>query len=156
MPEYPKRKQNRLSGYNYALNGAYHVTICTKNKAPILSSIVGQAALCLPQTQLTTIGEIVKTYIDRIPKVYPHILVEKYVIMPNHVHILFRIETDGVQRAALPTISDVVRSLKIMVRKKTGRSLFQTSYHDHIIRCDHDYRETYQYIENNPTRWKTR
>ena len=36
MPEYPARKPNRLPGFDYAQNGAYFVTVCTKGKEPFL------------------------------------------------------------------------------------------------------------------------
>lgn len=52
------------------------------------------------------------------------------------------------------TLSFVVgRALKVMVRKQTGCSPFQASFHDHIIRGKEDYIETWHYIENNPLKW---
>ncbi len=145
-----KRKPLRLKNYPYNQNGAYHVTICTKEKAHILCSVVGQADPCLPQIRLTPLGTVVKDYIDTIHDVYPYVFVDRYVIMPNHIHLLLRIDNFGAQRSARPTISHVVRALKVMVRKKTGISPFQASFYDHIIRGMQDYQETWQYIENNP------
>ena len=45
------RKQNRLQEYNYATAGAYFITICTKDRAEILSKIriVGEGLCALPQ-----------------------------------------------------------------------------------------------------------
>ncbi len=85
--------------------------------------------------------------------VYEGVTVDAYVIMPDHIHLLLRIDRLGVQRAARPTVSQLVRSLKIMVRKETGLSPFQSSLHEHIIRGYQDYCETWQYIENNPQKW---
>ena len=51
--ELRKRKTNRLREYDYSQNGAYFITICTKNRAPILSEIVG-AATSTPRGILTT------------------------------------------------------------------------------------------------------
>jgi len=42
--EFPQRKQNRLCNYDYSLNGAYFVTICTQDRKKILSQIVGDDA----------------------------------------------------------------------------------------------------------------
>ena len=75
------------------------------------------------------------------------------VCIPNHLHLLLRLNTHGAQGSARPTVSAVVRALKIMVRKTTGLSPFQSSFHDHIIRCQEDYDETWQYIDNNPLKW---
>ena len=92
-------------------------------------------------------------YIRRIPGL------KKYVIMPNHVHMIIVIsdgEGNGPMRASAPTpgISQRVRSFKIMVTKELGFSSFQRSFCDHIIRNDAEYEQIWQYIENNPARWE--
>lgn len=149
----PKRKTNRLKNYDYSQNGGYFITFCTKDRAPILSRIVvGKAALRLPQVELTEYGRITETYIQNIPMVYPHILVENYVIMPNHVHLLLLVG-DGGQEAARPTISGVVRSVKALVRKETGKSLFQSSFYDRLIRDEADFLLHWDYIASNPGKW---
>ena len=58
-------------------------------------------------------------------------------------------------RVSVPTKSvvNIIRSIKILTTKEIGYSIFQRSYHDHIIRNEKDYTEIYQYIENNPARW---
>lgn len=149
----PKRKTNRLKNYDYSQNGGYFITFCTKDRAPILSRIVvGKAALRLPRVELTEYGRITETYIQNIPMVYPHILVENYVIMPNHVHLLLLVG-DGGQGAARPTISGVVRSVKALVRKETGKSLFQSSFYDRLIRDEADFLLHWDYIASNPGKW---
>jgi len=58
---FPQRKSNRLENYDYSTNGAYFVTICTKERGNILSTIhVGKAALCLPILELSDIGRVVE------------------------------------------------------------------------------------------------
>ena len=141
----PKRKRNRLAEYDYSAPGAYFITICTKDRAPILSRIVGDDAHIVP----TPIGQVVERYVGSIPGV------EKYVIMPNHVHMIIRIE-DGPMRASAPTpsIPSRIRSLKTLVTKSLGFPVFQRSYHDHVIRGEEDYREVWQYVDQNPSRWR--
>ena len=51
------------------------------------------------------------------------------------------------------TVSNIVRSFKVLVTKEVGTSLFQRSYHDHIIRDERDYREIWDYIDDNPRKW---
>jgi REP element-mobilizing transposase RayT len=41
MNELPRRKPNRLAGYDYSRNGAYFVTICTKGRVNLFGKIVG-------------------------------------------------------------------------------------------------------------------
>ena len=149
----PKRKRNRLKYYDYSTNGMYFVTICTKGREKILSNIVGGDAHIALFVELTNYGKIVDKYINNINSKYPNITVDKYVIMPNHIHLMIRI--DGTMWASSPTtISDIVRSLKILTTKEIGKSIFQRSFHDHIIRDDADYLKIWNYIETNPARWR--
>ena len=150
---FPKRKVLRLKDYDYSQTGGYFITFCTENRAPLLSRItVGKAALRLPQVELTEYGRITEKYIQNISVAYPHISVENYVIMPNHVHLLLLVG-DGGQGAARPTVSAVVRSIKALVRKETGKSLFQNSFYDHILRDEQDFLIHWDYIETNPGKW---
>ena len=77
---------------------------------------------------------------------------DKYVIMPNHLHLLVTL-ADGGLKASRPTIQTIVRSTKRMITKEIGHSIFQTSFYDHVVRGERDYWEIWQYIENNPARW---
>ena len=141
------RKPNRLNGYDYSSQGAYFITICTLDRKCILSRIVGGDALIAPQTNLTYCGEIVRKYIESMPGI------DKYVIMPNHIHLLIAI--DGPMKASAPTISvpNLIRSFKVLVSKEIGQSIWQRSYHDHIIRDEEDYLNHLRYIEDNPAKW---
>ena len=68
---------------------------------------------------------------------------------------------DGSMWASTPTVSrpqhnrvsNIVRSLKILVSKEIGESIFQRSYYDHVIRNQQDYNEVWEYIDNNPLKW---
>ena len=179
--ELPKRKPNRLKEYDYSQNGAYFITICTKDRKQILSHItvgddarivpkiprcnvgddayivpkisrynVGDDAHIVPRIKLTTIGEIAEKYLLRIQGV------EKYIIMPDHIHLIILIDKDdGAMKASPPTnsISQCIKSFKIMVTKELGYPIFQRSYFDHIIRNRQDYEETCKYIDENPMKW---
>ena len=150
---FPKRKVLRLKDYDYSQTGGYFITFCTENRAPLLGNIVvGGGVLDAPQVELTEYGRITEKYIQNISVAYPHISVENYVIMPNHVHLLL-VVGDGGQGAARPTVSAVVRSIKALVRKETGKSLFQNSFYDHILRDGQDFLIHWDYIETNPGKW---
>ena len=181
MKELPKRKPNRLQNYDYNQNGAYFITVCTKNRHEILCTItVGDAALGVPFVKLSEYGEIVRMFIENIPKTNSSVFVPKYVIMPNHIHLILIIESKniktpkknihgtpdtihgtsdtihGTPRAASPTkalIPKIINVLKGLSSKKIGFSLWQRSYHDHVIRNEADYYRIEEYIENNPTYW---
>ena len=85
----PKRKPTRLKNYDYSSEGAYFITICTHNKQKILCDIGVEEGLCaLPSINLTPIGEEVNESIKFIDNTYDNISVDKYVIMPNHIHLI--------------------------------------------------------------------
>ena len=75
----------------------------------------------------------------------------------NHIHMIIGVgdNHNGTMRASSPTrgIPQIVKSFKIMVSKECGESIFQRSYHDHIIRNEADYVEKAEYILTNPARW---
>ena len=83
----PQRKPNRLKHWDYSQPGAYFVTICTRNKAKILCDIVGDGAHAVPRVILSEYGKIVDTYI-RSANHMNRVTVDKYVIMPNHIHLI--------------------------------------------------------------------
>ena len=151
----PKRKQLRLPDYDYSSNGAYFVTVCTQDRRCILSDIaVGADIIRPPILHLTKYGEIVEHAIGCIPSVYPHVSVDHRVIMPNHVHLILRIQSDEDGRLiAAPTVSTVIGQMKRWASKQAGIPLWQKSFHEHVIRNEKDYLEIREYIENNPAKW---
>ena len=155
--ELPKRKQNRLTDYDYSQPNAYFITICTKDKRYIFWEPVG-ASIARPDTvPLSAYGKIVEEAIKNITTHYPMIFVDNYVVMPNHIHFILRIKSGGASTS--PTISDVVRTFKSLTMREcrangfNGETLFQRSFHDHIIRNDADYLKIWNYIDTNPAKW---
>ncbi len=154
--ELPKRKRTRMPGYDYSTPAKYFVTICTHNKEKILSNVqnkVGEDALIVPKIELTSYGRVCDKYINNINEKYKNITVENYVIMPNHIHLIVYI--NGTMWASSPTIGleSVVRTFKRMVTKEIRHSIWQRSYHDHIIRNESDYKNIWNYIQSNPEKW---
>ena len=163
MVEYPQRKQIRLKNYDYSQAGAYFVTICTRYRRNILSRIerqmpVGRGLLDAPEVQLTEIGQCIQKAITYLEEHDPAIEIAASVIMPNHIHVLLVIqpEAGGASRRPRPTemrVPKFVSSLKRYTNRVCGRSLWQTSYHDHVIRDKNDFLTHWAYIGQNPARW---
>ena len=106
--------------------------------------------------RLTRFGKIAEEQIKAINFKYVDVDIENYVIMPNHLHILFHIHAPGNgggMGASRPTIHQMVRAIKTGTTRRLGHSIFQTSYYDHVIRGPRDYDEIFQYIQNNPAKW---
>ena len=153
--ELPKRKNMRLQGYDYSQAGYYFITICAKENRKLFGTIDVGAATCRPIVRLTDAGQIVDASINNICSVYPHVSVDKYVIMPNHVHLILCVEdTENGRQIAAPTIiSKIIGNMKRHASMQCGFSIWQKSFHDHIIRNEEDYQLIWQYIEENPVRW---
>lgn len=142
-----KRKPNRLTDYDYTQNGAYFITICVNDRKSILSSIT-LGANCV---RLSKVGIVIKNEIDIMNTVYENVFVDNYVIMPNHIHLIIRIESGRTQFA--PTIGRIIKQFKGSITKQIGKSIWQKSFYDHIIRDDYDYQTKWQYIDENPDKW---
>ena len=152
------RKKNRLKGWDYGRNGAYFITICTEGKKKLLSNIVGDGAFDVPKNVLTEYGKIVDKYINSSNNING-ISIDKYVIMPNHIHMIIIVENNesGTSKAPSPTnslIAHAISTLKRFVNKDIGKNIFQRSFHDHIIRNEQDYQHIWTYIDNNPLKWE--
>ena len=146
------RKPVRLPQYDYGQVGGYFITICTDHRKQILSS-VGAGHLAGPVVELTEIGVVVDLLIQGMPQIYPAVQVKKYVVMPNHVHLLLQISKTGPAGCPAPTIPKIIGALKSMSTRKVGQALWQRSYYDHIIRDESDYLRIWQYIDTNPAKW---
>ena len=98
----PKRKPLRLPDYNDSAPGAYFVTICTHDRRCILSDIVVGALHEAPAVsiKLTQLGQIVDEAIQSLPERYSNLTVDQYVVMPNHIHLLLRMEAERALREA--------------------------------------------------------
>ena len=153
--ELPSRKPNRLPQFDYSTPGAYFITICTKDRQKMLWENVG-ASIARPQTPpLSQAGQVVEQAIRNIESRYPAIVVDHYVVMPNHIHLLLQIRTDeNGQPMVAPTVSTVIQQMKGYVTKQLGVSIWQKLFHDHVVRNENDYQKIWKYIENNPIRWE--
>ena len=105
--ELPKRKPTRLNYFDYNSSGAYFITICTENRRTLLSRIVGTGVPDCPQNnalyspkrvELLSHGKIADNTINQLNDYYENIKVDRYVIMPNHVHINLFVSVGGASR----------------------------------------------------------
>ena len=174
MNEYPKRKQIRIDDYDYSTPGAYFITVCTANREKIFWSD-RRGELCSPtcivdtgdqrsplRVELSDIGMIVDNEIKKLNSIYDAVRVDKYCIMPDHIHMILVIDTDDNRRTrrgelrspvCAPTISRVLKQFKGSITKQVGRPIWQKSFYDHGIRNQQDYDEIWHYIENNPLKY---
>lgn len=154
----PKRKNIRLNDYNYSSNGAYFITtllFVLKNKENLLWKNVGANCVRpLDQLPLSKIGIVIENEIYKLNTVYENIKVDKYQIMPNHIHLIIFIYEDSNGRTQFaPTISRIIKQFKGSITKQIGFSIWQKSFYDRIIRNEKEYQSVWNYIHNNPLKY---
>lgn len=88
-----------------------------------------------------------------IPLLNPAIRLDKYVVMPNHIHAIFDMRNDNQNLAV--AIGQYKTSVTKKIReRKTNFPVWQRSFHDHVIRNQSGYEKIWMYIENNPLKWE--
>lgn len=143
----------RLKDFDYSLDGAYFITICSKDRKQIFSKVIKSTDnVGANIVRLLPIGKIVEENINNIEAVYPCVKIINYIIMPNHIHIILLIDTNG-QTMFAPTITRVIKQFKGVVSKQVGFPVWQRNFYDHIIRSDSDLEEKMNYIFFNAQKW---
>ena len=160
LSDFPICKPIRLKNYDYGKEGYYFITLCVQNKKHLFEiekNNVGNDLCVVPPMQNLIIHKWLKETENKF-----NIIIDKYVIMPNHIHAIIKIT----ERHAGRSLQDVMRWFKTMTTneyikgiknnnlKPFDKKLWQKSYYDHVIRGEADYKEIWDYIENNPTRWQ--
>ena len=155
--EMPKRKNMRLKDYDYGQNGAYFITMCAHNRQHLFGEIVGatlRGRLNLPDAML-------EKWLHEIPNKYANVQIDKFVIMPNHIHAIVLIAGDHIG-SPLPqiigwvktmTTNEYIRGVKNGLYEPFEKRIWQRSYYDHIIRNEEEYLRIWEYIGENPLKW---
>ena len=174
-------KSARLKNWDYGWNAMYFITICTQNREFYFGDIADPYKLGVSTMQLTEIGEIALKYWNEIPKHFPFVELDEFVVMPNHVHGIIVInKTDdgrkdvetpklGVSTTRIPntaaaskkwnpaTLGVIINQYKrictINARKLNPDFAWQSRFYDHIIRDDQSFQKIRDYIYNNPITW---
>lgn len=140
----PKRKSPRIPGYDYSSVNFYFITICTSEK----KCIFGNKGI------LNWMGKTAEENLLQIPELNPGICLEKYVVMPNHIHAVLSIQQQGKYNMATVIGQYKMSVTKRIREKKPGIQVWQRSFHDHIIRNQGSFEKIWTYIENNPLKWE--
>lgn len=164
-PEKHHRKSISIPGYDYSQNGHYFVTICVQNKECIFGKINDGKMI------LNDIGKIIDLYWNKSLNHFKNIELDKYQIMPNHMHGIIVINNIGSSRGEVisplqiseqcPTLGKIIAYFKYQstkhinqIRKIPGIKLWQRNYYEHVIRNENDLYRIRQYIEDNPLKWE--
>ena len=137
------RKHPRMAYYDYTTPNYYFVTICAKNKKCIFGTL----------HQNNMYGDIAQKGLLEIPKHFDKVYIDKYIVMPNHIHAIIVLENGA---KALPT---VIGQYKAYVSREIHRidptkEVWQSSFHDHVIRNQSAYERIWNYIDGNREKWQ--
>jgi REP element-mobilizing transposase RayT len=105
-------------------------------------------------------GKVARRHIENMKNFYSHITIDKYIIMPNHIHFLIQIhnvEPLGPSGTPVPTnsyIANLMSTFKRFCNKDIGKNIWQYRSYDHIIRGEGDYLKIWNYIDTNPQKWR--
>lgn len=176
------RRSLRLSGYDYARQGAYFVTVCTYGRQFLLGEVDGT------EVALSSCGSIVEACWRALPQ---HFAVEldSFVVMPNHIHgILFindssdpkegkafapskgsRARNERANASPLPcwrgtrtgSLAAIVQNFKSVSTRKINQSrgvytrLWQRNYYERVVRDEDELNVIRQYVLDNPGKWES-
>lgn len=174
-PAIHHRRSIRLKDYNYSQEGAYFITICTHNRACLFGEINNSpqrgTKFCAPAHDCffpTDGGKIAEQYWLAIPKHFPHIVLDEYTIMPNHVHGILIMNVGVRNFGFLPknkfqkiiprSIGSIIRGYKIGVTKWFRQNaqhglVWQRSFYEQVIRNERHLHALREYVRNNRFNW---
>ncbi len=174
MPYDPRRHHRRsirLPGYDYTSAGAYFVTIVVDRRRCLLGTVDGTAAVP------TDAGRAATACWQALPEKYPHLELDAFVVMPNHLHGIVVAHDTSVGAGSprpipgpvaspmarplpRPTLGQILGFFKYQstvavnqLRGTPGTKLWQRNYYEHIVRTDRSHGRIREYIATNPERW---
>lgn len=167
-PRRHHRRSIRLPGWDYRTAAAYFITICTHERECLFLDPAWR--------------DIAEAVWENIPRTSPRVVLDEWIVMPNHVHgILNLVDTTDTQVAPfdwrhvapLPvaeprtfanvpagSLGAIVRGYKAAVTRRInhqcgtiGQKCWQRGYYERIVRDDHESERIRIYIRQNPRRW---
>jgi REP element-mobilizing transposase RayT len=170
-PDRHHRRSIRLKGYDYSRSGYYYVTICTQDREKLFGEIDETII------RLNEAGQMIDQEWNQISKRYGCVILDKYVIMPNHLHGILQIlsgendgntsseQTERTDTRPVPTLFEIIGAFKSIttngyincVKQNNWppfrKRLWQLRYHDRIIRDEDELNRIRKYITENPLNW---
>jgi putative transposase len=179
-----RNESARAQWWDYSRNGAYFITICTKNREHFFGEIRHGTM------HLNDIGKLADKFWLEIPDHFPGVFLDVHQIMPNHMHGILVIDkmdgencgvgivrtpVVGTPNLGVPTtgnrtelasqrwkpqsvgviINQYKRKCTIDAWKTNSCFAWQPRFHDHIIRNDQEFQRIREYIINNPKNWES-
>ena len=167
-----RRRSMRLKEFDYAISGAYFVTIITQGRSCLFGNIIDD------QMQLNRAGKVIKRWWLELTRKFTTVETDQFVVMPKHCHGIIVLadsivgadlhvgppdgRTGAHAGAHLPTVmqwfktmttNEYIRGAKRLGWPPFQGQLWQRSYFEHVIRDAESLTQIRQYIIDNPARW---
>jgi putative transposase len=158
----------RLQMYDYTQAGCYFVTLCVHRHQCVFGEVQGE------EIHFNEIGTIAQRCWEEIPRHFPCVDLDSFVVMPNHIHgiivikdlgrdVQLNVSTEKTYAEISPrrgSLSVIIRTFKAAVTtfcRTNGYQDFrgQSRFYDHIIHDDKDLDNVRNYIIDNPLKWAT-
>lgn len=121
----------RLNGFDYSKPGSYFITICTKDRKPLFGEIIDE------KIRLSETGIIVSECWSDLPNHYRNIILDEFIVMPNHIHGIIFIRNG------------------LDINPKHGLSEFIRAFKSFSSRRINELNRIRLYIKNNPKKYIT-
>jgi len=160
-PEIHHRRSIRLHGYDYTQPGAYFITLCTHDRECLFGDVFNENVL------LNELGQIVKRTWQWLGKQYGHIQLDAFIVMPNHLHGIIKINCCRGGLRSAPTerrkpLGQLIGAFKTVstkqinqIRHTPGIPVWQRNYYEHIIRNENEMNRIREYVIHNSSTWET-
>jgi len=128
-PDKHHRRSIRLQGYDYSQPGIYFITLCRQNRECLFGEILNG------EMRLNEFGKIAHQCWLEIPQHFPHVQLDEFVVMPDHIHGIIvlnnivvvvvgvqniePLQNQNAYQHIIPrSIGSIIRGFKIGVTKK--------------------------------------
>jgi putative transposase len=88
------RRSMRLRRYDYSAPGAYFVTLCVQGRRCVFGDVVDGAMIC------NGLGAVVANAWNALPEHYPQVILDAFVVMPNHVHCVIVLTRGNIPKSS--------------------------------------------------------
>ena len=148
MPRFYRRTPHRLPADAYRGPGYFLITVVVHARRPLLGRLEAG------QVVLSRSGEVVRDCLLEIPRHYPAIRVDEWVVMPDHLHVILDVHRPlpaGLPQAIGGFKAATTRRLNV-TSHRTLPSIWQKGFHDRRLSDAAALSAARLYVRSNPSR----
>jgi putative transposase len=128
------RKRLRLPHYDYSLQGAYGITVCTHRRRAVLDGAV---------------AALVEAELWRLTDAY-RVMLDYHVVMSDHIHAILFLPSGGVTLSRIVGAFKSRSTVEIYRRGLLSGKIWQRDFYDRVVRDEKELTRLRQYIQGNP------